>query len=294
MSGDATDVLTVPRRLAASTLGLMLVSLTLGPAQGPYGFQPDPHRGTLPMLTVSGAPADAVGMLQRIARILQVDLRLPLPARIFAHIYDGPQRFEQGLVADAAVPLVRAAALGRFAVGVALPGTLLLQAPPHAQEVAGDWPRLLAHELTHLAQIELAGRDRGPAQWLVEGMAEWVAYRVVDQLGLASFEDWTALARVAAATYVRKADGLDLDRLTRRDAFMAEHQRVGTLLTYRLVFHLAHSLVAEHGLQSLMEYFLAFRFSGDAARNFSTSFDMSVEAFERAALTTLASAAPRV
>lgn len=75
---------------------------------------------------------------------------------------------------------------------------------------------------------------------------------------------------------------------------MAEYQRVGTLLTYRLVFHLADSLVTEHGFTSLMEYFLAFRVSGDAAQNFSASFDTSLEAFERAALTTLASASPRV
>jgi len=36
--------------------------------------------------------------------------------------------------------------------------------------------RLIAHELTHVSQIELAVAKDAGEQWLAEGMAEWVAF----------------------------------------------------------------------------------------------------------------------
>lgn len=267
---------------------LILALLALGPAQTPRGGHLFPHRGTLPSVTVDGAPADTARLLRHIARILLVDLGLPLPARIAARVYDGPERFEQGLIVDAAVPAARAAELGRFAVGVAIPGAVLLRAPARAPAPSMDWPRLIAHELTHLAQIELAGHDRGPAQWLTEGMAEWVAYRVIERLGLDHFADRRAMAQAAAVEYVRRAGGLDLDRLTSRERFVSAHQQAGTLLTYWLVLHLVDALVTKHGFASLVEYFGAFRVSDDAAANFAASFGTSLDAFEQAALGALA------
>ena len=247
----------------------------------------------LPVLTVDGAPVEAASLLQRIAEILVLELHLPLPAQIAARVYDGRARFEQGLIADAAVPVARAAELSRFAAGVAFRGAVLLRAPVLQGEPSGDWPRLIAHELTHLAQIELAGRDGGPAQWLTECMAEWVAYRVVDRLGLGSLEDQEPLGRAAAIEYVRRTGDLDLDRLTTRGGFRATHQQVGTRLTYRLVLYLAATLVTRHGFGSLLDYFSAFRVSDDAVANFSVSFGTSVEGFERAGRATLAPSPPR-
>ena len=236
------------------------------------------------MLAVDGAPASTLAPLRTIARILQADLGLPLPARVTARVYDGPAGFERGLVTYAAVPAARATELARFAIGATIPGTVLLQAPALPSI---EWPRLIAHELTHLAQIELAGGDTGPAQWLAEGMAVWVAYRVVERLGLSDLEGRRQLARVAALEYVRRVNGLDLDALATPSGFLVQHRRIGTLLTYRLSLHLAGDLIAQHGFPSMVDYFRAFRLSDDGAANFSASFGISTDGFARSALARL-------
>jgi hypothetical protein len=288
-SGAATRPPIVPRTAASIrgrfALGVALALLGLGPIAPPRVSLLAPHGHVELVLAVDGAPASTLAPLRTIARILQADLGLPLPARVTARVYDGPTRFERGLVTYAAVPAARAAELAQFAIGATIPGTVLLQAPALPSI---EWPRLIAHELTHLAQIELAGGDTGPAQWLAESMAEWVAYRVVAQLGFSDLEGRRRLARVAALEYVRRADGLDLAALATPSGFLVQHQRIGTLVTYRLSLHLAGDLIAQHGLLSMVDYFRAFRVSGDEAANFSASFGVSTDAFARAALARLA------
>jgi hypothetical protein len=270
-------------------LAAVLGVLTLGP---PAAAPPVPISGldlhSPLVLTVNGAPDDAAAVLGSVARILQVDLGLPLPSQITVHVYDAPMRFREGLVSHASVPAARAAELAQFAIGATVPGAVHLIAPARAAPPPADWPRLIAHELTHVAQIELAEGNRGPAQWLAEGMAEWVAYRVLERLDLDDFTARRATARAAALEYVARAGGLDLAALATPDGFVARHRQFGTLLTYRLVLHLADDLVAQHGFAPLVGYFRAFRLSADAAGNFATSFGTSVNGFERAALARLA------
>jgi hypothetical protein len=278
-------------RPGRSLLVVVLALLALQPAGSPRGGRLLPHRLS-PVLTVDGAPADAAASLRRIAEILRTDLGLPLPARITARLYDGRARFEQGLVTHAAVPAARAAELAQFAVGATIPGSLLLVAPARSGAPSIEWPRLIAHELTHLAQLELAGVEAGPAQWLAEGMAEWVAYETLGRLGLVGAEAHLAIARAAALEYVRRTGGLDLDALATAEGFLAGHQRAGTLRTYRLALHLADTLVKTHGLAALVGYFRAFRVSGDPDVNFAACFGRPVEAFEGAALARLQAGEP--
>jgi hypothetical protein len=240
------------------------------------------------VLGIEGAPDDVAALLGSVAGILETDLGLPLPPRVTAHVYDAPGRFQEGLVSHAGVTAARAAELARFAIGATVPGAVLLLSPPPARPAPAEWRRLIAHELTHVAQIELAGGDGGPAQWLAEGMAEWAAYRVLERLDLDDFPGRRRLARSAAIEYVRRTGGLDLGTLASPEGFVAGHRRAGTLLTYRLVFHLADEVVTRHGLAPLVGYFRAFRLSPDADANFAASFGGSVAAFERAALAGLA------
>src|SRR4029434_6514943 len=49
---------------------------------------------------------------------------------------------------------------------------------------------LFAHELTHVSQNRLREGGRGrPAQWILEGHAEWVKFKVVDLLGYRSYAE---------------------------------------------------------------------------------------------------------
>ena len=265
-------------------LGVFVALLGLGPPAPPRVSLLAPHGHAELVLAIEGVPASAAAPVRTIARVLQADLGLPLPARVTARVYEGPAHFERGLITYAAVPAARAAELAQFAIGATIPGTVLLQAPAGPSI---EWPRLIAHELTHLAQIELAGRDTGPAQWLAEGMAEWVAYRVIERLGLTDLANRRDVARLGALEYVRRADGLDLDALAAPSAFLVQHRRIGTLVTYRLSLYLAGDLIARHGFPTMVDYFRAFRGSGDAAANFSATFGVSTDAFGREALARL-------
>ena len=262
----------------------LLALIGLGPAEGSSSRLFQSHAHAAPVLSIDGAPANSAALFTTVARTVQMDLGLPLPARITARIYEGPAPFEEGLTTYGAVPAAQAAELARFAIGAAIPGTVLLVAPASASAPSLEWPRLIAHELTHLAQMELAATETGPAQWLVEGMAEWVAYRVLARLGLVDFETWSVGARTAAVDYVVRAAGLNLEALATPSGFLAHHQRVGPLLTYRLALHLTDRLVEREGMGALVGYFRAFRASSDPALNFRTSFGISLGSFERAML----------
>lgn len=256
------------------------------PARGRVPF-PLAHRDVGPILAVVGEPADAAAVVRLVATILRRDLDLPLPARITARVADGPARFQQALAAHGAVPVERAAEFARFAVGAAIPGVMFLRAPTAGQP---EWTRLIGHELTHLAQIELAGTEVGPAPWLAEGMAEWVASSVLERLRLADLRHRRVAVETGAREYVRRAGGLDLDALATPVEFVTRHRHVGTLVTYQLARYLTDDLVTRRGFPALVEYFWAFRSSDDAAANFAATFGLSLDAFEQAAATRLARA----
>src|SRR5262249_56066560 len=94
--------------------------------------------------------------------------------------YAWRQVCEGGLIDDGQVSRVRAAELSDFAVGVGKRRQLLLH---HESNVGrGEWVRLVAHELSHVAQIELAEGEGRAEQWLAEGMAGGGSFRVLGRL----------------------------------------------------------------------------------------------------------------
>src|SRR5688572_28432087 len=100
-----------------------------------------------------------------IAGILASGLGLPVPEHVTVYVYSSRSVFEQGLINDARISPVRAAQLSDFAVGVGKRGQLLLHREtddPRSRE----WLRLLAHELSHVSQIELAQGEGRAEQWL--------------------------------------------------------------------------------------------------------------------------------
>ena len=122
---------------------------------------------------VQVAPKDSREMtnheraVQGIAAILAKDLKLPMPERVTVYVYSSRQVFEQGLIRDAHVSPMRAAELSDFAIGVGRRRQLLFN--DEAYDHRGrEWLRLIAHELAHVSQIELAqgegraGMEIGP------------------------------------------------------------------------------------------------------------------------------------
>ena len=229
-----------------------------------------------------GAARDAPtaeATIRRVARVVQTDLGVPLPRRFTVYVYDSPRRFAEGLMLDADVAPAAAARLAEFAVGVTIPESFLLRMNGPAWAKA-ETLRLVAHELAHLGQIELAqGEGRG-AQWLAEGMAEWTAYSTLERLGLGTLAGYRATALADARAHLVAYPALDLGGLSSPAGFLSRHRREGTLPTYQVAFVLADYLIARDGLPRMLDYFRAFARERDPARNFSGAFGQDLAAFE--------------
>jgi hypothetical protein len=220
-------------------------------------------------------------VVRGVAGILARDLGLIVPEQFTVYIYSSRTVFERGLVSDGRLPVVRAVELGEFAAGVGKRRQLLLQdrgGPPSARE----WLRLIAHELTHVAQIELAQGEGRAEQWLAEGMAEWAAFAVLERLGL----DSLATQRVLATSQARmhpalRERRLDLDQLGTPRGFTERHLREGALETYRLAFLMTDHLIHRQGFASLFTYFGELAAGRGRYDSFRLAFDQSLGEFEQ-------------
>ena len=223
-----------------------------------------------------------------IAAILVRELRIPVPPRVTVYVYSSRRIFEEGLVQDGQVSRLRAAELSDFAAGIGRRRQLLLH---HDGAVSSaDWVRLLAHELTHVSQIEMAQGEGRAEQWLAEGMAEWAAFHVLERLRL----DTLVRRRAAAARGVRQHPALregrlDLESLGTPGGFTNRHLRDGSQATYQLVFLLADQLIQRDGFDRVVEYFHSLQARGDRRASFQAAFGQSVDEFAQEALAHLAS-----
>jgi hypothetical protein len=280
----------IARRLAPRRLRLLgaclLVALlaTSCAARGhtrvvvPVSFQ-EPGAAAAPQY-----PADFVNhesVVRGVAALLTRELALPVPEEVTVYIYSSRAVFEQGLVSDGRLPVVRAAELSEFAVGVGKRRQLLLHdegGPPAGRE----WLRLVAHELTHVAQIELAQGEGRAEQWLAEGMAEWAAFTVLERLGLDYLADRrsTALGHARQHPALRGQSRLDLQTLGTSRGFTVRHLKEGSLPTYQLAFLMTDYLVRRHGFPALLDYFRSFAAGRGRLESFRLAFGQSLEEFE--------------
>lgn len=222
-----------------------------------------------------------------IAAILMQDLRMPVPQHVTVYVYSSRRIFEQGLVQDAQVSRLHAAELSDFAAGIGKRRQLLLH---HEGALSSaDWLRLVAHELTHVSQIEMAQGEGRAEQWLAEGMAEWSAFHVLERLRLDTRLRRRAVALQGARRHPALGEGrLDLEILGTPRGFTNRHLRDGSQATYQLVFLLADHLIQREGFDRVLEYFHSFRTRVDRRANFRDIFGQSLAEFEQEALTHLA------
>ena len=215
--------------------------------------------------------------VERIVRAMR-DIGVGLPSDVVVYVYDTRAAFRRGLLDEGYVDPGRVDEIAGFAAGLARPGRVLL----HSGAVRGhrEWRRLIAHELTHVAQFELAGGDGRADQWLAEGVAERVAFQVLERLGL----DTLAERRTEAAAGVHRHPGvgarrLNLAALGSPREFTLRHQRDGSLATYQLSFLMADYLVERFGLEGVLGYFRRCH-DLDRERAFAASFGRSITDFE--------------
>ena len=225
------------------------------------------------------------GGIERVVDVLTRGLGLPLPEGTRVHVYATREAFRRGLVQDAAMGEEGADELAAFAIGMARPGRALLNG--RLADGSSEWLRLVAHELTHVSQFELAGGEGRAEQWLAEGMAEHVAFQALERLGGGSLATHRRLALVRVRKQPAFAHGrLDLTTLGSPRDFTLRHQREGSVETYHLSFLLADYLIQEHGFAKMVEYFGRLRRQSSEAA-FTAAFGENLAAFETNALTCL-------
>ncbi len=227
-----------------------------------------------------------------IAAILVRDLALPVPEQVTVFVYGSRKVFERGLIEDARVSPARAAELSDFAIGIGKRRQLLLN-DEGADHAGREWLRLLTHELAHVCQIELArGEGRGE-QWLAEGMAEWVAFNVLERLRLDTMGKRREVARMGIRNHAALvAARLDLETLGSPRGFTLRHRREGSLPTYQLAFLMADYLIEREGFPRVAAYFRAFAESQDRRENFERVFGQTLDDFEREILAYLKTVVP--
>jgi len=222
------------------------------------------------------------GVLRRVAFVLRDDLRLPLPAVVTLWLYATPNLFEQGLVQVGGVGPPLAARISGLAVGASFESSLFLLQPTitparssDARRGAREWLRLVAHEMTHVGQVELAGGQGRASQWMAEGVADWASLVVLDRLGLAAMraERDGRLATVRAP--------LDLGGLDDPRDFIERSRRDGTDTTYGVAFVVADRLIDRYGFARTREYFRAFAHERDRTLNFRAVFGETPDDFAR-------------
>ena len=216
-----------------------------------------------------------------IAAILARDLGLPVPPRFTVFLYNSAKSFERGLVQDGDVSPARAAELADFAIGVGRRRQLLLN-EEGADTSRREWLRLIAHEMTHVCQIELAEGEGRAAQWLAEGMAEWVAFTVLERLHLDTMPNRREIARRGIRNHAALISArLDLATLGTPRGFTVRHLREGSVPTYQLAFLMTDYLVEQHCFGRVVEYIRSFGTSQTPRENFERAFGITLDDFER-------------
>ncbi len=282
-------MLLVLRRVVVTACLLCVVTILAGGTDGRVvvPLQLDPSLA---------APTDARALrttddaVRGIAAIMAKSFGLPVPDSVTVLVYGGRRAFEQGLMRDARVSPVQAAQLSDFAIGVGARGQVLLNDQP-TDRTQREWLRLIAHELTHVSQIELTGGEGRGEQWLAEGMAEWVAFSTLEHLGLDTLEHRRRAGMTGIRSHVTLLQGkLDLEARGTPRGFTAWHLQEGSIPVYQLAFLMMDYLVERRGFAAIRTYFASFRRASDRRKNFDAAFGESLADFEADVLVRLKTA----
>jgi hypothetical protein len=127
-----------------------------------------------------------------IASVMTDDLQMPVPHTSFTvYFYPFREAFAQGLTDKLNTDPTLAGDVTKFALGQIHQTKESKQLPVNEETLERQrWPDricFLAHEITHIVDYELANKTHAGDRWLKEGFAEWVAFRVLESLGLDTF-----------------------------------------------------------------------------------------------------------
>ena len=261
-------------RLGPTLLNVMLVALAVAPAsiRSDVVYLVGVHEAGTYEAFSAASPRE---MVRGVAGLIAEMFDVPPPPHVRLHVYPSQLTFAHGLVRDVGLAPRVALELASSAIGLALPRTVFLL----ADRGEDDRLRLVAHEMTHVVQLELSGARARPAQWAMEGTAEWAALTLLTRLGAVGIDERIDAARTAARRYLDAHPAFTPAVLRRSADFRRWQRRVGDLIAYQVAYALAEQLVARHGLPAVVAYFRAFRDCDNPAKNFARAFGASTAEF---------------
>jgi hypothetical protein len=198
------------------------------------------------------------------------------------YLYENRRAFERGLIEAGEISPTVAEATVQYARAIGTRGKILVNAEELAHAAWADRLRLLAHELTHVAQFSLSGGIRSNSdQWLREGYADWVSFQLVERLGLDRYARLRneLVTRLSLARRRQPLPGI-AELASFRDWDAIRDQRGGSV-TYGVAFFAVEHLLKERGPEAVANYFRLFAGSQDRLANFRIAFGVDFDDFER-------------
>jgi len=142
--------------------------------------------------------------------------------------------------------------------------------------------KLLAHEVTHIVQYQLAdSRCGSPHRWTTEGFADWVALKVLEGLKIDSFAKAKEKSLERLGSFKSSRTLPLLSQISSAADWEYLVKSLGNEATYGQAFLAVDFLIERKGLPTVLEYFKLFGRSNNRQSNFATVFGESVSTFER-------------
>lgn len=258
------------RPLAYGIAGVLLLG-SCAVRSVPIAYVPETSRR-------SAGQHDYDAAVKAIAAVMVEDLTLPqLDSALYLYPHLGS--YEMGLRMELDDRPDAAARSVSFAIASCLRRKVLADGERLAKL---SWPnrvRTVAHEMIHLAEFALADWVcKTPHYWLMEGFAEWGAYRIIDRLGLESFANSSEDSRRGAGA--QEAALPPLDRLATEAEWAAAEKKLGRQAVYSQAFLAVDFLIERKGLAVVLDYFARFRDAASRGDHFAAAFGEDVEAFQ--------------
>jgi len=234
----------------------------------------------VPAPTALRPSAPHTELIDAIASVIRDALGLPFAKSHTAYICGDEVAFTEGLLRNFGVgaiggdwSIAPSAAGIATRVGVFLRDDFLTRVTLHRRVT------VVAHELAHLSQQELTGEreDRLPV-WMLEGHADWVAFQVLDRLGLRTYDESRAVVARSVAGAVTPVEHFpDLDALAGHATWNRSVRSLAA--TYGQAFLAVEFLIERSGHGALVKFLGSAGKADDPRDRWAEAFSTSYREF---------------
>src|SRR5881628_2438260 len=214
-----------------------------------------------------------------VAALMRNKLDLKLPAWRKAYVCRDEAAFSEGLLRNFGARAWHGSETS--AAGIATSFGVFLRGDYLARRTLAGRVEVIAHELAHLSQQELARPlVHEVPRWIVEGHAEWAALSVVDRLGYGSYSERRAqVARSVVDGAIPATSLPGLDTLDSPDQWWRWTRSLSPSVTYGQAFLAVDRLTERYGSATMVEFFRAFARATDARECWDGLFPISYPQF---------------